>query len=226
MSAVRGTPLRAVLFDWRLTLVHDPPHEWWVATALQRAGRTAGEGLVATHCDALRRAAQLPEVVTGEVGCDCSSAAHREWSLMYFRLAGLDDELAESLYALDFDPAAHPFYPDVAPVLRALRERGCRVAVVSDIHVDLRPEFAAANLDGYVDAFVLSYEHGVQKPDRAIFDIALRALDVGPEEALMVGDRASHDGGAVAAGITTLLLPPVASAETPVGLARVLALVG
>ncbi len=42
----------------------------------------------------------------------------------------------------------------------------------------------------------------------------------------MVGDRASHDGGAVAAGITTLLLTPVASADTPVGLSRVLALVG
>jgi FMN phosphatase YigB (HAD superfamily) len=65
----------------------------------------------------------------------------------------------------------------------------------------------------------------VQKPDQAIFEIALRELDAVPEETLMVGDRASHDGGAAAAGITTLLLAPAASAETPVGLARVLALV-
>lgn len=148
--------MRAVLFDWRGILVHDPPHEWWVTTALERAGRTAGEDRVAALSDALRRAAQLPEVVAAEVGCDCSTVAHREWSLMYFEVAGLDEELAESLYALDFDPVAHPFYPDVAPVLRALHERGCRVAVVSDIHVDLRPEFAAADVERYVDAFVLS----------------------------------------------------------------------
>src|SRR2546430_10519794 len=56
------------------------------------AGRAAGEDLVGALCDALRRAAQLPEVLAGEVGCDCSSAAHREWSLMYFKLAGLRSE--------------------------------------------------------------------------------------------------------------------------------------
>ncbi len=223
---LQPSPLRAVLFDWRLTLVHDPPDEWWVSTALERAGRAADESAVAAWCDALRRAASLPEVAAGELDCDCSATAHRDWSLMYFRLAGLDDELAESLYALDFDPASHPFYPDTEPVLRALRGRGCRMAVVSDIHVDLRPEFAAAELDQYIDAFVLSFEHGVQKPGREIFEIALRELEVTAEEALMVGDRASHDGGGVAAGITTLLLPAVASADREVGLARVLALVG
>jgi HAD superfamily hydrolase (TIGR01509 family) len=225
-TVMQPSTLRAVLFDWRGTLVHDPPHEWWVATALTRAGRAPDGETVAALCDALRRAALLPEVAAGEIGCDCSKAAHREWSMMFFERAGLDDELAENLYALDLDPVAHPFYPDTAPALRALHEQGCRVAVVSDIHVDLRPEFAAAGLDRYVDAYVLSYEQGMQKPDRAIFEIALRELEVGPEDALMVGDRASHDGGAVAAGITTLLLAPVASADTPVGLARVLAVVG
>ncbi len=100
---------------------------------------------------------------------------------------GLDDELVESLYALDLDPIAHPFYPDAATVLQALHERGCPIALVSDIHVDLRPEFAAAGLDRYIDAFVLSYEHGVQKPDQAIFDIALRALEV--------SGRRGTDGG-------------------------------
>jgi HAD superfamily hydrolase (TIGR01509 family) len=223
---MQPSPPRAILFDWRGTLVHDPPHEWWVATALTRAGRAPTGERVAALCDALRQAASLPEVAAGEVGCDCSKAAHRAWSMMFFERAGLDEELAETLYALDLDPVAHPFYPDAAPALRALHERGCRVALVSDIHVDLRPEFAAAGLDRYVDAFVLSYEHGVQKPDRAVFEIALRELKAVAEEALMVGDRASHDGAAAAAGITTLLLAPVASADTPVGLNRVLALAG
>ncbi len=36
----------------------------------------------------------------------------------------------------------------------------------------------------------------------------------------MVGDRASRDGGAVQAGIPTLLLPQVESAQGPVGLER------
>lgn len=37
-----------------------------------------------------------------------------------------------------------------------------------------------------------------------MFSTALAALDIEPEEALMVGDRASHDGGAVALRIDTL----------------------
>jgi len=145
--------------------------------------------------------------------------------MLLFRTAGLDDELAMALYDLDFEPASHPFYPDVATTLRALKEQGCVVAVVSDIHFDLRPEFAAAGLHDLIDAFVLSFEHGVQKPDPAIFQIALDAIDARPQHAVMVGDRASRDGGAVAVGITTLLLPPSSSASTPRGLASVLPVV-
>jgi len=41
---------------------------------------------------------------------------------------------------------------------------------------------------------------------------------------LMVGDRASHDGGAAALGITTLLLPSLPDATEPRGLAVILGL--
>jgi HAD superfamily hydrolase (TIGR01509 family) len=138
--------------------------------------------------------------------------------MLYFRLGGLDDDLAVTLYELDRDPANHLYYPDVAEVLDQLHHEGVRIAVVSDIHFDLRPEFEAAMLARYVDTFVLSFEHGVQKPDQEIFQIALDALDVAPGDALMVGDRASRDGGALAVGIPTLLLPPLPSAESSRGL--------
>jgi FMN phosphatase YigB (HAD superfamily) len=87
--------------------------------------------------------------------------------------------------------------------------RGARAGLVSDIHFDLRPVFAEAGLDRYVSSYVLSFEHGVQKPDAQIFRIALDALAAVPAEALMVGDRSGHDGGAVAVGIPTLLVPPL-----------------
>jgi FMN phosphatase YigB (HAD superfamily) len=53
----------------------------------------------------------------------------------------------------------------------------------------------------------LSFEHGVQKPDPRLFEIALAELGLAPAEALMVGDRASRDAGGVPLGITTLILP-------------------
>ena len=37
----------------------------------------------------------------------------------------------------------------------------------------------------------------------------LDALGTGPAETLMVGDRALPDGGAVAVGVPTLLVPPL-----------------
>jgi HAD superfamily hydrolase (TIGR01509 family) len=223
---VQAPAYRAVLFDWRGTLVHDPPHEWWVARALERAGRAPEPLEVARFSDALRVAGDLPEVRAGEATCDCSLELHRAWSFDFFARAGLDDELATALYDLDFDPDAHPFYPDVLPALRALHERGCAIALVSDIHVDLRPEFVAAGLDDYIDAYVLSFEHGVQKPDPRIFEITLDLLGVAAADAVMVGDRASHDGASVKAGIAAWLVPPLASATDTRGLDRLVALVG
>jgi HAD superfamily hydrolase (TIGR01509 family) len=217
--------ITAVLFDWRGILVHDPPHEWWVATALERCGRHALPTDVAALCDALRVVGDSPEVRAGEATCDCSPEAHRAWSFDFFERAGLDDELASALYDLDLDPVAHDFYPDVAPTFDALHRAGLSIAVVSDIHFDLRPEFRAGGLDEFVDAYVLSYEHGMQKPDPRVFEFTLNLLGVDAADALMVGDRASHDGGAVACGIATLLLPAVATSDDPVGLAQVLKLV-
>ena len=218
----QARPPRAVLFDWRGTLVHDPPDEWWVRNALLRAGRAADNARVIELCDALAEAADLPEVVAGQVDCDCSAALHREWSLMFYKRAGLDAELALALYDLDLDPRSHPFYPDAGPALEALHSRGCRVAIVSDVHFDLRPEFAAKGFDRFVDAFVLSFEHGFQKPNRHIFEIALVTLGVAASDTLMVGDRPSRDGGATAAGIATWLLPEGGSADRPRGLGHLL----
>ncbi|HLN17643.1 MAG TPA: HAD family hydrolase [Acidimicrobiales bacterium] len=200
---------RAVLFDWRGTLVADPEDAWWVAEALRRLGRPTAPTTVAQLVEDLEWAAGLEQIREGLVDCDCSASRHREATLAHFAAAGLDDDLALALYELDGDPVAHPFADDAAAVLTALRARGVAVAVVSDIHFDLRPEFRAVGLFDLVDAFVLSFEHGMQKPAPEFFLLALDELGVAPAEALMVGDRASHDGGAVDVGIETLLVPPL-----------------
>jgi HAD superfamily hydrolase (TIGR01493 family) len=217
-----GQVLRGVLFDWRGTLVADPPDEWWISKAIDRLGRDTAE--VAGLVDALDATARNDEVAPALRSADCSASEHRQATMLWFRTAGLDDDLAAVLYDLDLEAEHHPFFPDVGDTLRALRERSVATAVVSDIHFDLRPEFAAAGLGGLIDAFVLSFEHGVQKPDPQIFRIAAHSLGLDPPELLMVGDRASHDGGAVALWITTLLLPSLPTAAQPRGLAIVLGL--
>ena len=113
---------------------------------------------------------------------------------------------------------------DVPETLASLHARGVRVAVVSDVHVDVRPAFASAGLAPYVDVYTLSFEQGVQKPDPAVYARTLEAFRVTAAEALMVRDRSGPDGAAVEQGIATLLLPPLRDV-TERRLHRVLALV-
>jgi HAD superfamily hydrolase (TIGR01509 family) len=214
--------LRGVLLDWRGTLVADPPDEWWLRKAIDRLGRDTEQ--LGELVDALDAASRNDDVGHAMRSADCSSSGHREATMLWFQTAGLDDELAAVLYDLDFEAENHPFFPDVAGTLKALRARGVATGVVSDIHFDVRPEFAAAGLGDLIDSFVLSFEHGVQKPGPEIFRIAAWSLALDPDELLMVGDRATHDGGAVALGITTLLLPSLPAATDPRGLAIVLGL--
>jgi HAD superfamily hydrolase (TIGR01509 family) len=211
-----------VLFDWRGTLVRDPDDAWWVRKALARLQRNASDAEVLQIVEDLRAAGELPEVVEARAEADCSAEKHRTATMLWYSEAGLDQALSETLYDFDFEPEAHPLYEDVPDTLRRLKTLEIGVAVVSDIHFDLRPEFALRGLAELVDHFVLSFEHGVQKPDPRIFMLALDALDIHPWEALMVGDRPRRDGGAVHAGIPTLLLPKDRSSG---GLSGVLAFV-
>jgi len=202
------TPLSGVLFDWRGTLVTVlDPHEW-ARRSLNLIGRAADDDATAALWDAIRSAAGHPDRLASP-DCDTSIATHRRTYYEVFTDAGLDGELADALYTFESDPSYNEFALDVAPTIRRLAAAGIKVGVISDIHFDLRPVFAAQGLDTSIDEYVLSYEHGVQKPDPAFFEIALEKLGTTPQETLMVGDRASHDGAAVALGIVTLLLPPL-----------------
>jgi putative hydrolase of the HAD superfamily len=159
-------------------------------------------------------------------GRDLSADRHREvWTALY-TAAGCErvvPGLSAELYARTVDAASWEAFPDAVPVLRAVRERGLRVGVVSDTGFDLRPALGRTGLSPYLDAVVLSYQLGVCKPAPEPFRAACARLAVPPERALMVGDNPLTDGGAVGAGLTTLLLPAPPPAG-PRGLDRVLAL--
>ncbi|MEU2235041.1 HAD family hydrolase [Streptomyces vietnamensis] len=206
---------KAVLFDWVGTLVVPkwgpiagrPRGAHWIEGTLLGLGREAPETEVRRISEALTEAGGRPEVAAG--WSDVSAAAHREGYDTWVRAAGIDPALADALYATLSDPTGNPFATDVAPTLAELKDAGVKVAVISDIHVDIRPAFEKTGLDAYVDGYALSFEHGLCKPDPAFFGVALEQLGVRPDEALMVGDRSGHDGGGVEAGLPTLLLPPL-----------------
>ena len=96
-------------------------------------------------------------------------------------------------------------YDDALPALAELRTHGLRLGLISNGQRDLEAFAEHHELD--VDVCIGSKHHGYVKPHRSIFEAALAALDVAPEDAAMVGDS-THDDieGARALGLHAVLL--------------------
>ncbi len=160
-------------------------------------------------------------------GRDLSNARHREvWTALYEQ-AGcerLAPGLSEQLYALTVSADSWEAFPDTLATLEAVRDRGLRIGIVSDTGFDLRPAMDRLGLSPFLDAVVMSFEHGVCKPAVTVFRTACDQLGVRPEQTLMVGDNPLTDSGAVAAGMYVFLLPPPAKTG-PRGLGHVLSLI-
>ncbi|MBC2900178.1 HAD family hydrolase [Streptomyces cupreus] len=227
--------MTAVLFDFSGTLFRVESAESWLRGALAERQVELTEPELTEAAEALERMgalpggrspAWLPEDVASVWGVrDKSQELHRAAYTGLSRHVPLPDErLHDTLYDRHMTPAAWDPYPDAAEVLGALRERGVGVGVVSNIGWDLRPVFREHGLDRYVDAYVLSFEHGIQKPDPRLFRAACAELDADPREVLMVGDDRRADGGAAALGCGVHFVDHLPVSERPDGLRPVLEL--
>ena len=106
------------------------------------------------------------------------------------------------LAAIRFRP-----YPEVPGVLRALRDRGTRLVVVSNWDVSLHDVLEQTGLAPLIDAVVTSAEFGAAKPDPAIFAHALELAGARATDAVHAGDDVEADvHGARAAGIEPVLV--------------------
>jgi putative hydrolase of the HAD superfamily len=229
---------KAVMFDFSQTLFRSEETGDWLDAGLRRFGlalpgpeRDALEARL-VETGAMPGGPEPRRMPPGLVGAweerDLDAARHRGAYEGLAAAAGLPDPaLARVLYDRHMEPEAWRAYPDTVSTLERLRERGVPVAVVSNIGWDLRPVFAFHGVQGLVDVFVLSYEHGIQKPDAGLFQVALDALGVRGEQAVMVGDNVRADGGAQALGCRFLpVAPGVAVEQRPDALAAVLDLLG
>jgi len=230
--------IKGVLFDFSGTLFRVESTESWLRAVL-------GDADVALPEDELMEAARALESVGALAGGafptqpvpeelaevwrrrDRSAELHRAAYTGVSRQVPLPDpRLHDALYDRHMIPVAWQPYPDTAEVLDTLRKRGIAVAVVSNIGWDLRPVFRVHGIDPYVGAYVLSYEHGIQKPDPRLFATACEALGVAPEDTLMVGDDRRADGGAAALGCRVHFVDHLPVTHRPEGLRPVLDLVG
>jgi putative hydrolase of the HAD superfamily len=203
--------LRAVLFDWGDTLFHFAYDEellaagWEAGLAtLERDGLPGHEATAAVF-----RERYLPLLfVPGSVEEVEYPGMIRELFAGFGVVLG-DDELDRFLAAehAAWEPA-RVLGADTHALLDSLRGRGLLTGLVSNafdpgwlLHQDL----ADMGLAERLDAAVFSSEVGLRKPHPAVFEAALSALGVEPEDAVFVGDRRYEDmRGAKELGMTTV----------------------
>jgi putative hydrolase of the HAD superfamily len=199
--------LRAVLFDWGDTLM-----QWAWEPELLDAGHAAG-------LDALGRAplpelterfrtAYLPQLLAPD---RLDEVDYPELVRALLGESGIEvtDEELERFVEAEHDAwgPARLLASTTHALLDSLRDRGLKVGLVSNaidppnlLHRDLEQLGVAARLD----VAVFSSEVGRRKPDPAIFERALTALDAVAADTLFVGDTLAADiAGARALGLHT-----------------------
>ena len=202
--------LRAVLFDWGGTLMRD---EWSDEIALE--GHSAG--LAALARDGLPDAATFTSYLREHEAELFPLASEDEIDISdvmagSFRDHGVeltDDDVRLFLQAAQDVWSSHYVLADSThALLDALRVRGLKLALVSNTASPgwlLEPILERQGITERVDTVVLSSEVGKRKPHPAIFERALRELDVPSSEALFVGDRIEADVvGASRVGMKTV----------------------
>ncbi len=117
-------------------------------------------------------------------------------------------EVLDRILASQFSIDAWELYPDVGPMLTAVRElEGVQIGIVSDWGSNLHAIVEQLGLDRHLDFVLPSGVVGVAKPDPAFFRMAIDRAGVAADEALMVGDSYRADvRGAWAAGMDALWL--------------------
>jgi putative hydrolase of the HAD superfamily len=97
-------------------------------------------------------------------------------------------------------------YDDALPFLNMLRSLGISIALVSNCPDNTRTMLADLGLTALADHVTLSCEVGYLKPSPQIYAHPLSALEIPPQDAVMIDDQAGYCAGAEEAGVRAIHL--------------------
>ena len=153
--------------------------------------------------------APLPEDVTADPA-DGIRSRYRGFAEAIF--GECHEAAAEAIMRVDhayFAPQNAKLFEETIEVLEELRQRGYRLAVISNWDTSLKEVFRLLKIDQYFEAVIESHSPKIMaiKPDSRIFHIACEAMCVDPTEAVHIGDTFDADiEGASGAGIRALFV--------------------
>lgn len=182
--------LRAVLFDMGGTLDGDGQH-WLDRFVSLYAGHDLDfpRDLLRRAFDAAEARAAVDQPIT-RMGVSQMVRQHLRWQ---FEVLGLDDAQRLERMADEFATPIFEAGTRNVPLLAALSERGLALGVVSNACGNARVLCDDLGYTPYLSTVIDSRVVGVAKPDPAIYELALAALNVQPQHVLMVGDSYERD---------------------------------
>jgi putative hydrolase of the HAD superfamily len=209
-SPPRARP-RAVIFDAGNTLLQMDYAA--IAAFLARRGHAVGEAAVREA--ELRARVRLDADLAVPRASTESVATHERYLryvLDHLGIAGEDEVEAIAGWRRAYNPPVGLFGrpdPEAPAALARVKRAGLVAGVISNSNGSVRSIMEATGLGRYLDFVLDSSVVGVEKPDRRIFELALREAGVRAHEAVYVGDLYSVDVlGARAAGLGAILLDP------------------
>jgi putative hydrolase of the HAD superfamily len=206
-------PLRAIFFDAGNTLVRIDYAAIAAALAARGVSRTSEELMHAEWRARVRLDGDL--FATGEVASTEARTTHSRYLAYLLEGIGVTDPAlvdAMDAWRRDHNQPVGLWTapePDAVPALTLAREAGLRTGVISNSNGTIKRILASLDLLRLVDFALDSREEGVEKPQPAIFERALRRAGVSAAEAAYIGDIYSIDVlGARRAGLAAVLLDP------------------
>lgn len=123
---------------------------------------------------------------------------------------GINDKLLSSLIAEDYvnlSPTKTNLFPHTIPILEYLRTKYILHIITNGFEEVQYRKLNHSGLSMYFTEIVTSEDAGSKKPEKIIFDYALKRSGANPEESLMIGDDEEVDIlGAMEAGMDQVLV--------------------
>ncbi|MEM3580367.1 MAG: HAD family hydrolase [Candidatus Bathyarchaeia archaeon] len=197
--------IKAILFDMGGTLVKPEPTPKVFEKILKAHGIIKPIEKISKAVEKAREKLDVDKMI--ELGA-------KFWvnlNLIVLESLGIKDvalPLAEAIDREWWEYADISLYPEVPEVLQKLRERSLKTGIITNtFKYDLEKVLLKLNLKGFFDVEVCIDVAGKAKPEKEIFNYALKKLGLQPAEAVFVGDEFEIDyEGALKAGLNAFLI--------------------
>jgi HAD superfamily hydrolase (TIGR01509 family) len=196
---------KAVFFDWMGTVAHPEPdrHELFSQLARELGVELSPQSLLRGVMEADTR---VPEGAPPRYAEGKDEAPFlRWWEVLLARVEGtvpkdIRLEITRRT-AKQVREATWVLYDDVLPAMKALKEKGLALGLISNMYL------GRAGLDPFLNVVITAKDVGAGKPDPLIFRAALKRAGVAAKAAIYVGDQYELDVvGARKAGIRPILI--------------------